>query len=450
MRFIAAAVLFCCALSAQTVSGTLAGRVSDSSSAFIPNVTVTAKNAETNLTRDAVINNDGYYSLPFLPVGTYEVSVSLKGFQTLSKKDIQVDLNQNTVCDYTMKPSNVSETVEVKAETPMIETAQGDVKHTLTERQIEDTPLAGRNFISLVEQIPGFQNAPWIGSSNNPTNSTGSYAAFNGMGGRSTTFQIDGVNNDDSSENQNRQNVNISSIREVVVLTNSYTAEFGRAGGAVVLVQTKSGTNKFHGDAYDFIQSDIFNANSFFGNEFGRPRPAVDRNQYGWTAGGPIKRNKLFLFHSGERLRNISAGSITRFIWLPGDGPRACGPGEVAKPGGPYCVDPATHPNLQRDLDFMKAVMSLWNTPELKGKSPNDTAACADMIASGRQNRCVTINGITNVFPDSDYSGKLDWIAPKSTTVAVRYQYSRQIRNSGRIVYAIISASTTTANTIPA
>src|SRR5438874_9269597 len=129
--------------------------------------------------------------------------------------------------------------------------------------------LPGRNFISLVEQIPGFQPAAFDGSSNNPTNSTGSYASFNGQGTRSSTFQIDGINNDDSSENQNRQGVNVSAIKEFQVLTNAYSAEFGRAGGAVILVQTKSGTNEFNGDAYDFIQNDIFNANDFFLNQAG-------------------------------------------------------------------------------------------------------------------------------------------------------------------------------------
>lgn len=433
--FFATIALFTAAVSAQTISGTLVGRVTDSTGAVIPDASVTAKNEQTDLIRNGRTNHEGYYSLNFLPLGSYEVSVASPGFQTVIKKGVVVDLNRNTVADFTVAPSAVAESVQVSGETPLIETSQGDVKHSLNARQIEDTPLAGRNFISLVEQIPGFQNAPWIGSSNNPTNSTGSYAVFSGMGARSATFQVDGVNNDDSSENQNRQNVNISTIREFQVLTNSYTAEFGRAGGAVILVQTKSGENRFHGEAYDFVQNDVFNANSFFGNEFGRPKPAVNRQQYGWTFGGPVKKDKLFFFHSGERVRNISTASITRFIWLPSDTPRACADGEVSKPGGPYCLDPATHPNLQRDLDFMKIVMSLWNTPELKGKTPNDPAACADMISSGRPNRCVTINGILSTAPDSDYTGKLDWIARHNTTVALRYQYSRQIRQSGRIIF---------------
>lgn len=418
----------------QTVAGTLSGRITDPTGAVIPGVTITAKNEQTGIVREAISNDQGYYLMSFLPIGQYELTVLLPGFQTVKKPGVSVELNTTTVANFVMSPAGVVESVQVLGDPPLIETSVGELKHTLDARDIEATPLAGRNFVSLVEQIPGFQNAPFIGSSNNPTNSTGSYASFSGTGSRQATFQIDGVNNDDSSENQNRQNVNISAIQAFQVLTNAFSAEFGRAGGAVVLVQTKSGTNRFHGDAYNYIQNDVFNANGFFPNQRKIPRQPVRRNQYGWTVGGPIIRDRLFFFHSGERVSNVGKRSITRFIWLPTDTPHACAPGEVARPGGPYCLDPETHPNMQRDLDFMKSVMALWDSPELRGKQPNDPIACADMIASGRPNRCVTINNVGLAFPDSDYSGKLDGQVTASTNFAFRYQYSRQKRDSGRIV----------------
>ena len=438
-------------VSAQTVSGTLSGTLKDSSGAVIPGMEVTAKNEETSLTRTAVTNGEGVYLMSFLPIGPYTLTVSVPGFKKVVKTGVLVELNKTTISDFDLVVAVAGEVLTVTGENPAIETTTGELKHSLDEKRIEDTPLAGRNFISLVEQIPGFQNAPWIDSSNNPTNSTGSYASFNGQGSRSATFQIDGVNNDDSSENQNRQNVNISTIKEFQVLTSAYSAEFGRAGGAVILVQTKSGTNRFHGDAYSYIQNDNLNANSFFNNRNGRnaatglqlsPRPVVRRNLYGGTLGGPITipgmlsgKDRLFFFVSMERLRNSASSTIGRFTWLPGEEPRACKPGETAMPGGPYCVDPATHPNLSRDLAFMRRVMDLWKTPELQGATPNDPVACADMIASGRPNRCVTKSGIANAFPNSDYTGKLDWKATSKDHVALRYQYSRQIRKSGRIIF---------------
>jgi hypothetical protein len=444
------------AVFAQTVTGTLSGTVTDSTDAVIPNIQVLAKNKETGLTRTVTTNSEGYFQMPFLPLGSYDVIVEAQGFRKVTKTDVLIELNRTTVSNFRLEVSSVGAEVQVTGETPLIETTTGEIKHSLDAKRIEDTPLAGRNFISLVEQIPGFQNAPWIGSSNNPTNSTGSYASFNGQGSRSATFQVDGVNNDDSSENQNRQGVNISTIKEFQVLTNAYSAEFGRAGGAVILVQTKSGTNRFHGDAYDFIQNDIFNANGFLRNRSGvsattggqlQPRQSVRRHQYGWTIGGPIwfpgkafgpaafdGRDRLFFFISGERVSNKTSGTIGRFTWLPGEAPRACNPGEVPAPRGPYCVDPATHPNLQRDLAFMRSVFDLWNTPQLQGVAPNDPGACADIIRSGRPNRCVTLQ-VPNTFPDSDYTGRLDWKATQNDNINLRYQYSRQIRRSGRTIF---------------
>src|SRR5215813_581938 len=435
------AVLFCCLLVfagvgiAQTVTGTLSGHITDLSGATVPQVSVQAVNQNTGGVREATTNDDGYFQINFLPIGTYDLTVAVKGFRTINKKGVAVELNKTTVSDFKLEVATVETSVEVLGgETPLIDTTTGEIKSTLNERQVEATPLAGRNFISLVEQVPGFQPAAFNGSSNNPTNSTGSYAAFNGQGTRSSTFQIDGVNNDDSSENQNRQNVNISTIKEFQVLTNAYSAEFGRAGGAVVLVQTKSGTNRFHGDAYDFIQNDIFNANDYFLNQSGAKRPPVRRNQYGGTIGGPVLKNKLFFFGSGERVSNVGKGSISRFTFLPSDGPRACNPGEKPAPKGPYCVDPATHPNLQKDLNFIKSVMNLYNTPELQGKTPNDPAACAQLIASGRPNRCVLVTGLGFTFPISDYTGRLDWNTNSNTNMSLRYQYGRQINKSPRII----------------
>jgi hypothetical protein len=435
--------------SAQTVTGTLSGRVTDATGAVIPSVKVTAKSEETGFTHEATTNEEGYYLISFLPLGKYSLSVSLRGFASVSKRGVLIELNKATVSNFELKPSAVESTVEVTGETPQIETTVGELKHSLDARTIEAIPLAGRNIISLSEQFPGFQNVQWIDSSNNPTNSTGSYAAFNGTGSRNTTFQIDGVNNDDSSENQNRQSVNVSTVKEVQVLQNAYSAEFGRAAGAVFLVQTKSGTNQFHGEAYDFIQNDIFNANGYFANRAGlnattgqplQPRARVRRNQYGWTVGGPIFRDKLFFFHSGERVSNFSNSTISRFKFFDNElTARACAPGEISRPGravepaGNFCLDPAVHPNLTADLAFVQSVLDLFKNPLIQGTAPNNPAACSDMILSGRLNRCVTLSG-SNRFPDSDYSLKTDYKPFAQTVVALRYQYSRQKRDSFRII----------------
>ncbi len=450
---------------AQTVTGTLNGTVTDATGAVVPGIIVTAKDTATGFTRTTTTTSEGFYSMPFLALGSYNVTVEAKGFKKITKTDVVIELNKTTVSNFKLEVSEVGAAVEITGETPQIETTTGELKHSLDARRVEDTPLAGRNFISLVEQIPGFQIASFGGDAssgqNNPTNSSGSFAAFSGLGSRSTTFQVDGVSNNDASENQNRQGVNISTIKEMQVLTNAFSAEFG-GGGAAVLVQTKSGGNLFHGDAYDFIQNDIFNANGFFRNAAGnsattgqplQPRPAVRRQNYGGTFSGPIwfpqkffgpaafdGRDRLHFLISADRLFNKTDNSYTRVIFLPGEEPKPCpvvnGVTVNSRPGDPlrnFCVDPLTHPNLARDLEFMRKVISLYRTPELQGVAPNDPQACADLISSGRENRCVTL-GITTRQPRGDYSGRLDFKATQKDTMWLRYQYSRQRDNTGRFI----------------
>src|SRR6266704_3244890 len=151
---------------AQTVTGTLSGHVTDKSGATAPQAKITAVNEQTGAIREATTNNDGFYQFSFLPIGSYQVTTVLAGFRTVEKHGVVVELNKNTVSDFVLEPSSVSATVEVLAgEIPLIDTTSGELKLTLNELQVEATPLPGRNYISLVEQVPGFQPAAFNGSS---------------------------------------------------------------------------------------------------------------------------------------------------------------------------------------------------------------------------------------------------------------------------------------------
>lgn len=159
---------------AQTVTGTLSGHITDPSGAIVPKVTVKALNESTGGVREAVTNDDGYFQINFVPIGTYDLTVSLTGFRTIDKQGVVIELNKTTVSDFKLGVATVATSVEVQGgELPLIDTTTGEVKSTLNEQQVEATPLPGRNFISLVEQVPGFQPAAFNSSSNNPTNSTG-------------------------------------------------------------------------------------------------------------------------------------------------------------------------------------------------------------------------------------------------------------------------------------
>lgn len=407
------------AVSAQTVTGTLEGRITDASKAVIAGASVTVKDKDTGLTRATSTNHEGYYQLTFLPVGAYTVTAETTGFGRAQREAV-IELNSTKVADFELKPASVSTQVTVTDEAPLLDTTRGEVKSNIDAKTIEDRPLASRNILSLVEMLPGFQTSGGYSGVNNPTLSSGSYVSFNGTGSRSAAFQIDGVNNDDSSEGINRQNVNISSIKQFQVLTNAYSAEMGRAGGAVVLVQTKSGTNRLHGDLYDFFQNEKLNANSFYANSYGNkpngqpvsPRSPYRRNQFGYTVGGPIVRDKLFFFHSFEQIRLVQYNTFTRFI-MPKD--------KLEVGACRLCLNPEEHPNLQQDMARLQSILD--KLPKVK---PNNPVACDTCYTEMKP----------AYYPDQDYSGRLDYNPTQRDTLALRYQYSRQRRRPYYVIMA--------------
>lgn len=389
------------AAAAQTVTGTMQGTVRDTSGAVLPGVTVTIASVDTGGAREVVTNDAGFFHAPFVSLGQYRVTATLSNFGTVVREGIEITLNRTTVVDFELNPS-VTDTVTVNAQPPVINSTNGEIKSSLTAAQIMDKPtLNPGSFLSLAEIFPGFQENPFSGQ-NNPTLSSGSSINFNGTGSRAATFQINGVNNDDSSENQNRQGVALSTIAEFQVISNSYTAEFGRSAGAVVLVQTKSGTNSVHGDLYEYYQNNQLNAKAFFSSQL--PKPDRTRHQYGGTVGFPLRRDKLFAFLSADRTRVEGESAYTRDLFLPS---------ELAAP------------RLTRGNDtpanraFIDSVLARYPS----GATPNDA----------RSNRTYqTLFSIDQ--PDQDYSGRIDWNAGKSDTVFVRQQYTRQIRESQDII----------------
>ncbi len=402
---------------AQTVSGSLEGHVIDPSGAAIAGVTITAVAVDTGLQRQTVANGVGFYQFSFLPLGRFTVTAEAQGFGKV-QRSANIELNTTRTADFTLKPATVSTEVTVEADTSPIELTRGEQKASLDERTIEDRPLSSRNMLSLVEMLPGFQSSNGYSGVNNPTLSTGSYVSFNGTGTRSASFQIDGVGNDDSSEGMSRQNVNISTIKEFMVLTNAFSAEFGR-GGTAVLVQTKSGTNNIHGDAFEFFQNQVLNSNGYFNNTAGRkadgspniPRAPYRRNQFGYTVGGPIIRNKLFLFHGLERTEQRAHATVTRWVFPAGTRLQV---GDCR-----LCLNPDEHPNLEADRAFLQSILDRF--PK---EGPNNPAFCPN---------CFT-RQIANNFPDQDYSGKLDWLRSGRDMYALRYQYSRQKRFPGQLI----------------
>ncbi len=388
-------------VAAQTVTGTLQGVATDTHGGVLPGVGIAIRNTETGLERSVVTNERGFYSAPFLPIGPYRVTASLPGFGTVVRERVEVTLNSTIVVDFTLNP-RVTEEVRVSAEQPHINTTDQEIKGSLNVQQIQDKPTLNiGSFLSLAEIFAGFNENPTSGQ-NNPTASSGSSINFNGTGTRGATFQINGVNNDDSSENQNRQGVALSTIKAFQVITNNFSAEFGRAFGAVVLVQTKSGTNDLHGDLYEYHQQSSWNDKSYFSRSL--PKPVNHRDEYGFTAGFPILRDNLFGFASFDQTERKGQLGYTRDLFLPS---------ELALP------------RLTRDNDTPenRAFINSFLARFPQNAVPNDA----------RSNRTYTTT-INFNQPDKDYSGRLDWVPGSSNQVWTRYQYTHQLRQSDDVI----------------
>src|SRR5438552_4849468 len=302
---------------AQTVTGTLQGTVTDANGAVVPGAEIVLHNVDTGQERTLKTNSEGFYLASFVPLGRYTVSASQKGFAK-AQETIEVTLNQTRVVDFILKPTGVSEAVIVTSEATPINTTNQQIAQSLTTQEIQDKPVANQtNFLTLAETFTGFQENPNSGQ-NNPTLSSGSSINLNGTRTRGATFQINGVNNDDSSENQNRQGASLATIKEFQTLTNTPPAEFGRGYGAVVLVQTLSGTNKIHGSVYLFHNDSALNATRNILSP-GVKKPVNRRNQYGFTAGFPFIKNRLFGFVSFDQTKNSGAQTYTRDVFLPSE-----------------------------------------------------------------------------------------------------------------------------------
>lgn len=307
-----AAVCFGSMAGAQTITGTITGTVTDATGAVVPNVTVTATNTGTNLSNDTKTNASGTYSLPFLPIGDYTVSAEATGFKKSVMAPFALETNQVARIDIVMNVGQVSERVEVSGVAPILQTETAQTGAIITAKDAEELPVNGRNFTQLTLLAPGAVT-PNPGSFTGPRQFGGGRPYVNGNREQTNNFLLDGVDINEPIDNLVGYNPNIDALQEMQVLTGNGSAEFGNGNGAIVNMSTKSGSNAFHGNAFEFFQNDRLNANSFFNNRNGAHKQAYHQNIYGGTFGGPIRRDKLFFFvdYQGTKARNSGPASAT-------------------------------------------------------------------------------------------------------------------------------------------
>lgn len=280
-------------------TATITGTVTDSSGAVIPGVTVTVTNMDTNAPRTVMADARGNYVAPLLPVGKYKVEVNQPGFQKEVLSNITINTNNTVRVDVKLTAGAVSQTVEVTAAAPVVQSENATVGNVIDEQKIEEMPINGRHFETLSLLVPGV-------TSTSPAPSGGAAISISSGGARfsSNNFRLDGTN-DVAEGGGTGISIRpiVDAIQEFKIQTNDYSAEFGRGGGANIEVVTKSGTNAFHGSAWDFLRNSDLDANGFFNVQ----KQTTRRNQFGGTFGGPIKKDKTFFFFAYEGIRGLSA-----------------------------------------------------------------------------------------------------------------------------------------------
>jgi hypothetical protein len=320
----AVTLLFAGNVFAQSTA-TLQGTVLDASGAAIPNATVTVRNQGTGEERVTQTDANGSYNLPSLPVGNYRVEIKSQGMQTTVANDVPLEVGRLMKQDFTLKVASTSETIEIHATAPVIEQSAVSVGSVINQRTVQEIPLNGRHFVDLALLVPGTVTPPANGFLTAPLRGQGSFA-FNTAGARedSINFMINGINMSDPVQNQITFQPTINTVQEFKTDNSTFSAEYGRNSGAIVNIATRSGSNEWHGELYDFLRNSYFDARNFtnttkLASGASNPQAPFKRNQFGGDGGGYIRRDKTFFYLSYEGLRQRQAVPLTATVLTDAD-----------------------------------------------------------------------------------------------------------------------------------
>jgi outer membrane receptor protein involved in Fe transport len=325
---LAISILTAPSLLAQGASGTITGLVTDQTRGVLPGVTVTIRNEDTGATREIVTGDSGRFRAPDLAPGPYSVTASLQGFTTVARRGIRLTVGREAVLDFTLQIGQIADVLTVVGEAPTVETRSASTGGLISEEQIKNLPLNGRSFIELANLTAGVQLTDQGGRGT----STGFGQKISVHGSRYTQnlFTLDGTMMNDQFNQAGSASGNmlgVEAVREFQVLTNSFSAEYGRHTGAVINAATKTGTNAFRGSAFEFHRNEAVDANRWEAKQNNLSKPDFARNQFGFSAGGPLALNKAFFFTTYEGLRE-RLGQTHTFV-VPTAAVRAAAPAAV-------------------------------------------------------------------------------------------------------------------------
>jgi hypothetical protein len=338
---------------AQVAGAMLTGTVKDVSGAFIPNAQVVITDVATGVARTVSPGGAGLYTAPNLLPGTYEVRVTATGFSTQLRKGITLTVGAEQVFDFTMQVGQMSQTVEVTTEAPTVELTSSELGATVNSTTVRELPLNGRSWTDLAALQPGV-----VGATSHPkvdvNRGYGGQLSISGARPQQNNYRLDGISINDYSNGGPGsvlgQNLGVEAIQEFSVLTSNYSAEYGKTSGGVVNAISRSGTNQFHGSAYEFLRNSALDADNFFDNANGVPKPPFRRNQFGASAGGPVRKDHTFVFGDYEGIRQsqgttassgVPSANARLGILQAKNGKPACGPGSGDPSANPAVPDVA-------------------------------------------------------------------------------------------------------------
>ena len=385
---------------AQSTAATVVGAILDEQKAALPGASVTIRNVESGQVRSTTTDATGNYRLPGLAPGRYELTAELSGFRPALRTDIVLNVAQEATVVMTLSIGTLQEAVNVTAQTPVVETTRSALGTTITPAQISELPIQGRNFATLAQLTPGV------------TSTAGGGVSSAGQLTRNSTYLIDGLSNDDDSVAGQRGGFSVDAIREFIVVSNSFAAEYGQSSGAIVSVVTRSGTNNFNGRGFYYHRDDSWDA-STAASQLVTPRPPkskLEQRIVGGFLGGPIRQNRMFYFGSFEytdRLTENLVTSPTVTTFLPND---------------PIVFEqPFTNPQFLGKVD---ATLSSNNTLALRYRIDTDT-----LIGTGIGGTASRERGQDRDRRDQDFAVHDSWILGSRGLNEFRMQFARRYFN---------------------
>lgn len=428
-------------LHAQVNTGSLSGQVTDSTGAAVHDATLVIRDKSTGYERTVLSADDGNYIFPNLPIGNYTLTISAKGFDTVTQAE-KISVGFRARADFHLPVGSSKQTVEVKSDSAALSRDDASISTVVGNETIADMPLFLRNWDDLLRTVPGVQISRYTNQSGSTASGRTGDFNVNGVHSLQNNFILDGIDNNTFSENVQELSTeaahpSVDVISEFNVITNPYSAEYGRSPGAVVSVNTKSGTNGFHGTAYEFVRNQMFDAFDYFSKQSLTKKAEDNQNQFGGSLGGPIVRNRAFFFFNVEETRVKQGVSRIATVPLPNERIGDFSPAAAAAAGvSPYptvydpttCVIPynvksgctafANNQIPQDRIDSSVAkLMALFPQPNFK----NGGATYPELNNYSRTGALTDFN--------TSYDARVDWTASPKDTMFARFNYFNRTRS---------------------